>query len=97
MIHTAVVVNRANDPGPSDVSAGGPSPTKTKPADVNTRMLDLNIKIARVLMKHPQVLRELRFFEQKFGNECLCDSPSKLEKVIHGCGGIGSAGLGFPI
>ena len=58
------------------------------------RMLDITIKIARVITKFPEVHQKLRFMEQRYGKECLCDSPSKLEKVIQGCGGSDSPSLG---
>ena len=60
------------------------------------RMLDISIKLARVLAKHPQVLKKLRYMEQRWGKECLCDSPAKLEKIVQQCGGIDSGFLGKP-
>ena len=51
------------------------------------RMLDLVIKIARVLQDHPTVKEKLRLLEQRWGRECLTDSPSKLERLIQQCGG----------
>ena len=32
--------------------------------------------------------------EQRWGRECLCDSPAKLEKVVQLCGGAESIQLG---
>ena len=60
-------------------------------------MLDLTIKIARVIMKFPEILHELRYLEQRFGRECLSDSPAKLEKIIQQCGGADAPTLGTDV
>ena len=80
-------------PGAPDVSAGAP-PASAKLDAASTRMLDITIKIARTIIKFPDVLAQLRFMEQKYGKECLCDSPAKLEKIIQRCGGAESPTLG---
>ena len=71
---------------------------QTKPKDKkesNQRMLDITIKIARMLNAFPETLNALRYLEQRWGKACLCDSPAKLEKVLQQCGGIESAHLGM--
>jgi len=84
--------------GASGVSADAPeeSPTKDSKAKDQSaqRMLGITIKIARVLGKFPQVLARLRFMEQRWGRECLCDSPAKLERIIQLCGGPEAPNLG---
>ena len=94
-LHDAIKVARANASelvGAPDVSAGTP-----KPAAANVRMLDLTIKLARVIMKFPEILYKLRYMEQRYGKECLCDSPAKLEKIIQQCGGADCPGLGAAV
>ncbi len=65
--------------GSSGASADDPSQTKTKTDKAEKdRMLELTIKIARVLMAFPTVHKRLRIMEQRWGRECLSDDPAKL-------------------
>ena len=54
------------------------------------RMLDVTIKLAKVLTASPTLRAKLQFLEQRLGIECLCDSPSKLESLLQLCGGFQS-------
>ena len=70
--------------GSSGVSADGhpePPHKKANTADnqkERVRMLELTIKIARVLIAFPTVHKRLRIMEQRWGRECLSDDPAKL-------------------
>ena len=65
--------------GSSGVSADDPSQKKAETDTAEKdRMLELTIKIARVLMAFPTVHKRLRIMEQRWGRECLSDDPAKL-------------------
>ena len=104
-IREAITVQRAKlsevlaDVSAADTEPGDEHPAAHKDKDVKgaVRMLDITIRLARVLQKYPQVLKKLRYMEQRWGKECLCDSPAKLEKIIQQCGGMECAVLGQPV
>ena len=95
-VAAVIKVQRANaaemiagaDPVPGAAAAGGPA------AAAKDRMLDISIKIARVLLKWPDARKALLLMEQHHGKECVTDSPAKLEKIIQLCGGAESPSLG---
>ena len=99
-VHRAVAAETGALAGVSAADVDPESPTKApKPGskageEVAARMLDITIKVARVLLKYPQLRLKLRLMEQRWGRECLCDSAAKLEKVIQLCGGADSIQLG---
>ena len=99
-IAAKINVHRAADTGKlagvSEADADDNStPAKKKgKADDAARMLEISIKLARVLMKYPALRVKLRLLEQRWGRECLCDSPAKLEKIVQMCGGADSVQLG---
>jgi|GEM_PF-6765236 len=100
-VHRAVAAETGALAGVSAADVDPESPTKApKPGsmkageEVAARMLDITIKVARVLLKYPALRMKLRLLEQRWGRECLCDSAAKLEKVIQLCGGADSIQLG---
>ena len=90
-IHAAVKLRRAEVRHSTDDEA---KPIDPKDSKADERMLDIAIKIAKVLSKFPAIKEMLRFMEQRHGKECLCDSLSKLETLFQLCGGFESASLG---
>ena len=71
------------------------NPEKTlKDKKQQHRMLEISIKLAKALSKLPTVKQRLIFIEQRFGKDCLCDSPSKLELLFQKCGGFDSPTIG---
>ena len=71
------------------------NPEKTlKDKKQQHRMLEISIKLAKALSKLPTVKQRLIFIEQRYGKDCLCDSPSKLELLFQKCGGFDSPAIG---
>ena len=96
-IHRAVAAERGALTGVSAADADTwdqkkGSEKKATPAALC--ILDITIKVARTLQKYPALRAKLRLMEQRWGRECLCDSPAKLEKIIQACGGAESVQLG---